>query len=432
MNYLDRLPRLGARLAHRLLDPHPNAKSTADDPFAGYRSLDGPSLASGPEFRHDAALDGDPHVVVLLPHLNVEKMSGGPNTVLQLTARLLPEIKVRYVATSGPLAPDRAAMVDHIHSVTGVEAAGDDLDFVDASARRASVSLGRDDVLIATYWPTAHLAQAGLDLVRASEFIYIVQDFEPGFYAWSSHFASAQATYAMPMRAIVNEPFLESFLRDGRIGRFAGDDLRVSTFMPAVDRAIFSRRSDRPAHDPRRLVFYARPRNPRNLFEIGLRVLREAAGRGVFDAQPWEFLAVGQDLPDLRLSERHVLQAQPWLSYERYGALLGSSDVLLSLMLSPHTSYPPLEMAVAGGLVVTNTYGPKTVAGLAAISPAIRAAPPEVESLVAVLAAAVSELADLERAPRTQSVATLPETWDDALRDVVPWLAHQAVEMRTG
>jgi hypothetical protein len=120
-----------------------------------------------------------------------------------------------------------------------------------------------------------------------------------------------------------------------------------------------------------------------------------------------------------------VLKSQRWLRYEAYGALLGSSDVLLSLMLSPHTSYPPLEMAAAGGLVVTNTYGPKTAAALAAISPAIHAAAPEVEPLVDALRRAVGAVS----APRSTAVA-LPATWDEALRDALPWLIQQVHELR--
>ncbi len=427
----DGLRNLPARLARRVLGRRRAAPP--EDPFAGYRALSGPTLVSGPTVRHEPQLDGDGRVVVLLPHLNVDRMSGGPNTVFQVTARLVPAgFKLRYVATSGPLGPDPVALADHVRRVSGIDVTPDVVDFVDASARPATLSLGRDDVLVATWWPTAHLANAGLAHLRAREFIYLVQDFEPGFYPWSTKSALAEATYAMPMRAIVNEPFLETFLREARIGRFAADDWPRITFMPAVDRSVFARRADRPPGAPRRLVFYARPRNPRNLFEIGLRVLREAAADGVFDGEPWELLAVGTDLPDLALSERHVLRARPWQSYEEYGTLLGSADLLLSLMLSPHTSYPPLEMAAAGGLVVTNTYGPKTAAALSAISPAIRAAAAEVDPLLGALREAVAEVARSSRAGEAPAALALPATWDDALRDVVPWLARQVQELRAG
>jgi hypothetical protein len=418
-----------ARFVRRLAE---RDRARIDDPFARYRSPTGPLLVGGPTARHEPRLDDDGRLVILLPHLNVDQMSGGPNTVFQVTARLVPAgIRLRYVATSGALAPDTKTLREHVGRLTGIEAGPELVDFVDASARRATFDLGSDDVLFATWWPTAHLANAGLAFTRTREFIYLVQDFEPGFYPWSTKSALAEATYAMPMRAIVNEPFLATFLHDRRVGRFAADGWLGQTFLPAVDRDIFARTAEPALAPARRLVFYARPRNPRNLFDIGLRVLREATAAGVFDGEPWEFLSVGQELPDLPLSERHVLRAQPWLPYEAYGGLLGSADILLSLMLSPHTSYPPLEMAAAGGLVVTNTYGPKTREALAAISPAIHAAEPEVDALLATLRDVVKEVSTPGRRAVPADLS-LPGTWDDALADVVPWLVRQVGELRAG
>jgi hypothetical protein len=399
-----------------------------DDPFAPYRSVTGPRLVSGPAPRREPAFDDDPRVVVLLPHLDVDRMSGGPNTVFQITARLLREgVRLRFVATSGPLRPDPGSLRDHIRRVTGLDVPDDSVAFLDASAKRATLDVGRRDVLVATWWPTAHLAKAALAQLDAAEFVYVVQDYEPGFYPWSTKSALAEATYAMPIRAIVNEPFLETFLCERRIGSFGEPTMNHATFLPAVDRSVFRpRRTDDGAGAPRRLVFYARPKNPRNLFDVGLRALRQAAAEGVFDQGSWEFVAIGRELPDLPLSDRHVLRAQPWLSYEAYGELLGSSDILLSLMLSPHTSYPPLEMAVTGGLVVTNTYGPKTFEALTAISPSILAAAPEVDALVAALRRAVAS--PMPAAPDVR----LPATWDEALAEVVPWLAAQIRELGGG
>jgi hypothetical protein len=380
---------------------------------------------SGPTPLHDPSLDADPRVVVLLPHLDVDKMSGGPNTVFQITARLVREgLRLRYVATSGALRPGPDALLDHVRRVTGVDVPTDAVTFVEAARRRDTLRLGRRDVVVASWWPTAHLANAALAHLDAREFVYIVQDYEPGFYPWSTKWALAEATYAMPMRAIVNEPFLAAFLEERRIGRFADGACPRITFMPAVDRNVFRPRPEaRAMAAGGRLLVYARPKNPRNLFELALRALRQAVADGVFDEGAWEFVAIGQDLPDLPVSDRQVLRSAPWRSYEDYGELLGSSDVLLSLMLSPHTSYPPLEMAAAGGRVVTTTHGPKTAEALASISPAIHGAAPEVGALVAALRDAVAA------PPAASPSISVPATWDQALREVVPWLAAQVREL---
>jgi hypothetical protein len=383
----------------------------------------------GPVPRHDPRRDADPRLVVLLPHLQLARMTGGSNTILQVTARLVPlGLRLRYVATSGPLDPDAGAFLAHLRRVTGIEPTSEAVELVDASAPGAELALGAGDVLLATWWPTAHIANAALEVVRAREFLYLVQDFEPGFYPWSTKHALASATYAMPMRAIVNEPLLLEHLRVERAGRFASIDPGggVVSFMPAVDRALFVPRRS-PPNGRHRLVFYARPRNPRNLFELGLRALRVAIQEGVFDRGDWEFRAIGQELVDLPLGDSAVLRASPWLAYGDYARVLGEADLLLSLMLSPHTSYPPLEMAVAGGLVVTNTFGVKTAEAIAGISPAIRAAAPDVTSLVAAIRDAVRSI---EQDARPAAAVALPGSWDDALAEVTPWLMQAVQELR--
>jgi beta-1,2-rhamnosyltransferase WsaF-like protein len=61
--------------------------------------------------------------------------------------------------------------------------------------------------------------------------------------------------------------------------------------------------------------------------------------------------------------------------------LLPSYDLGLSLMLSPHPSMVPLDMAAAGLITVTNTYANKTCAHMAAISPNIVAVAPTIAGI---------------------------------------------------
>jgi O-antigen biosynthesis protein len=424
----------GGRLVRRVTGrPSPTRARSERDPFAAFRSLDGPRLLDLPAVRHDPELDGQGRLVVLLPHLEVGKMSGGPNTVLQLAARLIPAgVRVRCVAVAGGV-DDRRALVEHLRAISGVDVGDEDLDVVAASGRTTTLSVGWDDVPLATYWTTAHLANAILEHVHAPAFLSFVQDYEAAFYPWSSKAALVEATYRMPVRAIVNSPFLAAWL-DLIDSGLPADPLLRTTFLPAVDRAVFRPRP-RPAGTARRLIVYARPRNPRNLFELALAALRRAVAAGVFAEEPWEFLAIGQELPDLPLTDRVQLVAQPWLGYAAYGELLASADILLSLMHSPHPSYPPLEMAATGGEVVTTTFGPKTASALRELSPRIHGVTPDIDALVAGLASAV-EVARTRRVPGQGPGAAdelrLPASWDEALAGVVPWAADQVIRLRGG
>src|SRR5205085_8230869 len=87
-------------------------------------------------------------------------------------------------------------------------------------------------------------------------------------------------------------------------------------------------------------------------------------------------------------------------------------------MLSPHTSYPVIEMAACGGRVITNTYGPKTTEALAKLSPTIRGVRPTVEDFARALSQACTEPCLGDRA----DCLTLPKTWDIALGPTAQWI----------
>jgi hypothetical protein len=85
-------------------------------------------------------------------------------------------------------------------------------------------------------------------------------------------------------------------------------------------------------------------------------------------------------------------------------------------------------MAAGGGLVLTTTFGPKTAAALAAISPSLHGVEPDLASLVDGLRAVVTKLRDSTDTLPPQPA--LPATWDEALAETVPWLVRQIHEIR--
>src|SRR5262249_13719400 len=151
---------------------------------------------------------------------------------------------------------------------------------------------------------------------------------------------------------------------------------RCIVFEPAVDRRVFY--PPTPSSNPdakartHRLLFYARPTNHRNLFGLGLQALRAAITQGVF-AGTWEFISIGGrgSFGVMSLRDGRVILSAPWEGYTGYAECLRQADILLCPMLSPHTSYPVLEMAACGGVVVTTTFRNKTAEKLRSLSPQI-------------------------------------------------------------
>ena len=370
-----------------------------------------------------------PALNVLQPILSPNSMTGGPNTIVLLAALTAEAgVPVRIVTNRAGHRTDPAWFASHVASLLG-RRAPPELQVATGSDAASPATVGEDDLWLATHWTTAQGVRPVLPRMRRGWFLYLVQDFEPGFYAWSSNYALALETYAMPHRAAINEAFLADYLRrqgPGLYGDPAFLDASCTVFEPAVDRRIFHAPAQTgPRPGPRRLLFYARPTNARNMMGLGLQALRAAIEQGAFPGD-WQFVSIGGrgSLPVIALGGGHMLRPAPWASYAGYADSLRDADILLCPMLSPHTSYPVLEMAACGGLVVTNTYGPKTAKALAALSPDILGVVPTVQGFVDGLreAAGQSTARSLGRSPR-QDRLTLPANWDDVLHPVALWAA---------
>lgn len=367
--------------------------------------------------------DLPPALDVLIPGLQHQHLSGGPNTALNLTYRLAAAgVPVRFVSTDLPH-DDADSLRRHCVGLTGVTETPPSVSFVSMHDRTVPTHVGYNDVFYSTAWWTAHYANDFLRRTRHDEFLYMVQDFEPGFYRWSCEYALATETYSMPMRAVVCGNLLAEYLAAQGVGRFADpafvDDCFV--FEPAVDRSRFYFKREDEAR--KRLLFYARPEAPRNLFEIGLLALRRAVDRGAFPASEWDLWFIGGQVPPRDLGRGVVIRQHPWLDYESYAALLRTCDVGLGLMLSPHTSYPPLEMAACGATVVTNTFANKTADRLHEYSGNLVPVPPNVQAVGDGLLRAYERSTDLT-ARKDGSAVRAPATWDEAFVDIVPRLVQ--------
>lgn len=121
--------------------------------------------------------------------------------------------------------------------------------------------------------------------------------------------------------------------------------------------------------------------------------------------------------------------AAPWMDYAGYGALLRDADVLLCPMLSPHTSYPVLEMAASGGIAVTNTFLTKTEAALQAISPSIIAAEPTMEGFTTGLVRAARQV---NMATPRETQLNMPRDWGISLDHIAQRITEVLRALDTG
>ena len=381
------------------------------------------NLRAAPELR------GQPCLNVLVPGLAMKHMSGGPNTAVVLAYRLAElGVPVRLIGTDAPLDADDGPFWRHVQNISEVPCRLNGVELRDASDRSRPLAIGENDLFMATAWWTAQMAKYAIRHTRHSRFVYLIQDYEPVFHAASTQYALAQETYRLDHLGIINSESLKAFLVERGIGRYAdpGFVSEAMVFSPCVDRNRFYPPADRQRPKRRQLLFYARPTNGlRNLFEMGVAALQKAIFDRVLDPEEWDFVGMGEQFAPVELGRGAALRPAPWLDFDGYAKQMRESDLLLSPMLSPHPSYPPLEMAACGGFVVTTEFANKTAAHLASISPRILATEATIEGLTDGIARAL----ELRRQAASTSDPVpdlgLPQTWRESLSDVVPELRNR-------
>jgi hypothetical protein len=303
---------------------------------------------------------------LLVPSINARHYFGGIHTAMQVFTEMAKSFDAcRIVVTDSTPEADALA---RFSEYTAVEAAEDSgaikqvVGFADRYGKTLPVS--HEDHWVATAWWTAHAAQRlaewqGRTFGKEGRLAYMIQDFEPGFYPWSSQSAMALATYRPEHDVgIFNTSLLADYFKAQGLAYRQGVVFEP-TLNSGLRESLFLARNNIDVPRERRLVVYARPGTPRNAFTLICEALR-VWGWSDPAAKEWDVVAPGELTEDIDLGPVR-LRALGKLSIDAYAELLSTSAVGLSLMVSPHPSYPPLEMAAFGMGVVTNAYSNKNL-----------------------------------------------------------------------
>ena len=313
------------------------------------------------EVRVDRQLDG--RMVIFAPSLNPAEVFAGIATAIDIGLGLADRgHDVVFVATDLPIASvERTRSFIFSRGAGSKDVAGRIDVFCGVTGNLLSVS--PSDEFLATAWWTAHLADRLLkDVGRPTDlFYYLIQDYEPGFYAWGAEYTGAVSSYGLNFVPVFNTSLLREFFERRELltsGR------QSFVFHPSID---IQRYADlrRPRKTRRRIAVYGRPEVPRNLFPVAIEALQSFLSAERLTSGEVELISVGLAHPDVCIDEEHTLVSRGKIPWDEYPEFLSTVDVGLSLMYSPHPSHPPLEMAAAGARVVTNRCETKDLGSLA-------------------------------------------------------------------
>ncbi|GAC1440335.1 MAG: hypothetical protein NVSMB51_19520 [Solirubrobacteraceae bacterium] len=396
-----------ARPSRRLrLDALPPATLA---PKPGRRGLEDPQLQSiaakvAPLVL--AASDAAPRRVnLLIPTIDLEHLFGGYIAKFNLARRLAElgmRVRIVTVDPCAPLPPDWQAQLASYSGLGGL------FERVEVAFGRegGALEVSREDRFVATTWWSAHIADAAVrELGGAAPFLYLIQEYEPFTFPMGTYAALAAQSYEFSHRALFSTELLREYFRRHGLGVFAAGErageAASASFQNAITPVEPPAAGELSARRSRRLLFYARPEPhaARNMFELGVLALSRALEEGAFRGADWEFHGIGSLTAGrrLELGSGAVLELLARSEQSSYAEVLREHDIGLALMLTPHPSLVPIEMASAGLLTVTNSFENKTAAALSAISPNLITTRATIAGVAAGLAEAARGVDDFER-----------------------------------
>ncbi len=304
---------------------------------------------------------------ILLPSINEEHLFGGISTALQFFEQFTSKEKVKKRIILTDATPNEKAIqtFNQYKFVNSNEDNGYECEIIAFSDRyNKTIPVGENDFFISTAWWTAFHSQSLIQW-QAKEYgqklkthFYFIQDYEPGFYPWSSQYLLAESTYLYdgPQVGIFNTKILNDFFMEKGY-KFT----KTFYFNPVLNnslRPILLNKINTEVKKEKIILLYGRPSVQRNAFPLIIESLKAWVWEQE-DANQWVIYSAGEKHPDIDLGNNQKVISLGKLSLADYANLLLKSSVGISLMVSPHPSYPPLEMASFGLKVITNNYQSK-------------------------------------------------------------------------
>jgi hypothetical protein len=221
----------------------------------------------------------------------------------------------------------------------------------------------KNDYFIFTDWQTAY---SGLEVIDwqikeynldERKYIYLIQDYEPGFYSWSTPYIMADATYKIMNNnaiAVFNSKELYDFFKNNKYA--FGKEFY---FEPGLNNKLkqFLINNQNECSRDKAIIIYGRPNSDRNAFTLIINALKIWSS-SYKNASEWKIYSLGDQFETI-IIENNKIEAMGKLTLDEYASIMLKAYVGISLMISPHPSYPPLEMSTFGVEVITNSFANK-------------------------------------------------------------------------
>lgn len=356
-------------------------------------------------------------VNIVTDSISGDSLFGGVGTALIFSALLANKLnaQLRIITRTEHAKPKN---VDHILSLYGINLEHEaQFKFAAFYDQKHELDIVKDDLFITTSWWTT---AATLQSVPSDNVIYLLQEDERMFYPFGDDRLRCETILRnRNIRFLINTKLLFDYLVHDGFDNIAAQGM---WFEPAFPAQVFHPRTD-DRGGKRKFFFYARPNNLRNLFYLGIEVIEQAIAQQVLDLEHWEIFLVGKDIPAVTFSGGYAPIKCENLSWSEYAQLVGTVDLGLSLMYTPHPSYPPLDLVASGAVVVTNRFANKR--DLSGYSANLICADLDRDALVDALRQAVAIAMDSRVREQNYRNNGLLTDWQQALDGIIQQLSGE-------
>lgn len=202
--------------------------------------------------------------------------------------------------------------------------------------------LPASDIAFCTMWVSAYLL---LRYNQTKRKYYFIQDYEPLFYVAGSTSALAESTYRFGFIGVVNTPGLLAAINQ-RHG------LEGVSFIPAANHKVFYPDPNRQPNKRTRIVFYARPLNPRNAFNLGMITIKHLLDKY---GDKIEIITAGAEWNEAEYGLKgRIINKGLIKSLTEVADLYRSCDIGFAYMMNKHTTYQFFDYTSCGVATVMN------------------------------------------------------------------------------
>ena len=303
---------------------------------------------------------------IVIPTIRPEYTYGGISTALKIGAEIyhefhnkFPNLDLRFIVTSDQVEGSHYTVVKKYYDTLPVIVEPND-DSLKSSIvplhhfRNTRLALRENDIFLSTAWWTADLSlrlvkhQERIFNIKTIRNIYLVQDYECGFYSWSPQHVNCKNTYLDPNQIVI--------YNSEELCNFMSQEFKFSNHFYLPFKLNDNLKPDCSIEKQKVIFVYARPTVKRNLFDIIVSSIKLWQGSNPEKNCKYKVVFAGESICDECVSGVWNYALAGKMSLNEYAKLLNLTAVGISLMQSPHPSYPPLELAHHKCFTITNTY----------------------------------------------------------------------------